>query len=1323
MQQQNSDTNKTNKPSWILYTICIVFGLFIICFGFLPAFFSTTTGKNLLVSHLSKKLGGKLEIEKFRLSWFGKQRIDGLEFENEDSKISLESLLSNNSLWTILISKNPKRLTEIDSLYLKVPQAIKKQPARSGSSILANLTKHIRLKNATIILTEEDKPSATIQNTQLLLKEEKKDRFYLEADGYTKTAAHGGEFHVKQKFFLPKTRDIKAFLNKLEIQADAKVRNFPVKALDILYTFENPEESFLPSAILGSHINLDCVLDYKKNSIDTEIEFLSNKVKVSLNGATSSKGFSFEKTAFISLGFKPDLYNRLNAWLGLDKNLKLLDDGFMTLSSDRLFIPKVSNELQFSRSSLDTKISLSSLQFNVSSVSEVLSLNKTNLHLTTVDLAKSLGIAGMTSINYKAKTPSQSKIYLDINDIFGDKSLANIKAEITKFPVVIADQLLNSKNQLATIIGDVISLKINSEKKHSTNQYLASILSPRIHFPSITFGIEDNIYFTKPAKFLYLPNEKFTSNYLTSDYLTIEDLPSVKGQVNTFQISLDDFKKFNYKNVNFEIQSEIKSVSAKGSKYADSFRLTNFFTELEVNTLEDINFRINSLLAFEPNSLSRLLYGDSIDADFSGTINMKNINQVDIPKFKGYFKSDRLDIKFHTALKEHFKKLIFVDPLKMQLLPSPKVINDLLNPNQTKTTYVPFQPIHFTFSAKPFYINEDLFSDLQFDLDISLNQFDIVNKAWYREFSLEDTKATINGNSKKKTFEANFITHAVTDKVSAGVCKLDLKSKEFTSLDFYKKTLTGQLDLKDFSSSLIDSLFGLKEQVYNYLGNSFDFTFDFDHRPGDTDASLNVESASLTLSGDLAIDDEIKLGHKPIELSWQINNKTLDSLSSLFEVSEKKFMSLASPTILKGKIKELTWPLHHSQNFLRSLKGSSFHIAFDLEETTVESNVDQQTATLDNFEMMLTKDSEKAPVIFNMKSKVKESEKHHKQIGTISSAGKLEFDQDKKDSSTLQLQSHMETFPTLLLDSVVETFGLSQFLPSSFFGDSVTASLDVKLNDFTGTFDFNVNSQNAKAILNAYIQDGVMKLYKPLHAKLDLTPQFANKVLKSMNVSLKNSSEPVELYISEKGFYLPLRNFSLDDMQIRKGVLDLKQITCQNRGSPKDVETIFKLHYPKNRDISLWFAPSEFSLSKGILSVDRTEILFDKAFDLAVWGRVNLPKEYVNMTLGITEQALRQGFGLAGLPKNFVLQIPMSGHYGKVTVDTEIAATRIAFLIGKLSGLSKHGGAFGSIFDTLGELANDQGSVPPPKKPYPWDKNISKYLEERKLEQELNIIK
>jgi len=153
-----------------------------------------------------------------------------------------------------------------------------------------------------------------------------------------------------------------------------------------------------------------------------------------------------------------------------------------------------------------------------------------------------------------------------------------------------------------------------------------------------------------------------------------------------------------------------------------------------------------------------------------------------------------------------------------------------------------------------------------------------------------------------------------------------------------------------------------------------------------------------------------------------------------------------------------------------------------------------------------------------------------------------------------------------------------------------------------------------------------------------------------------------------------------------------------------EVGGLFKSESKGN--VSLWFAPAGFNMNRGKMYVERTEILYNKAYQVCLWGNIRFPKRYVAMTLGLTAQALRSALSIKGINDNYVLKVPVEGPFGNVEIDTGAATGKIALLVARKQ-IAPKAGIWGPVLGPVGDLADDQSDVPPPKTPFPWQDKVN----------------
>lgn len=324
--------------------------------------------------------------------------------------------------------------------------------------------------------------------------------------------------------------------------------------------------------------------------------------------------------------------------------------------------------------------------------------------------------------------------------------------------------------------------------------------------------------------------------------------------------------------------------------------------------------------------------------------------------------------------------------------------------------------------------------------------------------------------------------------------------------------------------------------------------------------------------------------------------------------------------------------------------------------------------------------------------------------GKVQGEGKLEdflsptgaFD---LSNMTTEVHAQIKNLPSIFIDALSKLDNTLTFPPSVLLGNLFNATIDAQIKKSQGKVTINIDASSCKALLSALLSNGILYLNEPLKGVFTVTPQLNDILNKGTELVVVAIEKPITLYIQDKGFEVPLKNLSIQNMSFNYGELDLGQIIVKDVGSAQDVSALFKMDNRGNK--SLWFAPSVFNMKEGIMSIDRTEILYNQTYQVCLWGKIKFPSRKVDMTLGLTAQALHAALGIQGIDDDYVLKVPVRGPFGNVKIDKKGGASKIAFLLARKT-LSPKTGIFGQILGTIGNMADDQSDVPPPKPPFPW---------------------
>ena len=305
--------------------------------------------------------------------------------------------------------------------------------------------------------------------------------------------------------------------------------------------------------------------------------------------------------------------------------------------------------------------------------------------------------------------------------------------------------------------------------------------------------------------------------------------------------------------------------------------------------------------------------------------------------------------------------------------------------------------------------------------------------------------------------------------------------------------------------------------------------------------------------------------------------------------------------------------------------------------------------------------------------------------------------------STMLIDTNISVskLPTSILEALTQPFGEFPFTP--LLGDKLNSEVSINMAPEKKDLKLTIDSTQADLFLEGIMAKRKFFLTKPIRGSFKMSDKLSHLMFDNFGFAIAKSRVPITLDVSDKKFAFPVKAHPLKETNIGMMILDLGQLKAVNSGTLKGINSIFKVQ--GSNTMQLWFAPYYMSMHKGVLNIERTEVLVDGNYHICMWGTIDFVKRYVKLTVGLTEQSLKKALGITGLPESYVLKVPLKGPFGDVKLQTGEVATKLALLIGGAS--SAPNSLFGGVVNVLNAVANDQSNIPKPKRPYPWEGQTS----------------
>lgn len=287
-------------------------------------------------------------------------------------------------------------------------------------------------------------------------------------------------------------------------------------------------------------------------------------------------------------------------------------------------------------------------------------------------------------------------------------------------------------------------------------------------------------------------------------------------------------------------------------------------------------------------------------------------------------------------------------------------------------------------------------------------------------------------------------------------------------------------------------------------------------------------------------------------------------------------------------------------------------------------------------------------------------------------------------------------------------------------GEHVNGALQTKLDQWDGYVRADLEGDNGKIHANGRLTHGVLTLNDPFTAQLKVTPQLGSEVLSEAFPILSgilSSDDVVTLNVPTQGTQIQLIPFSTQEVNIGDSTLKLGKLTISSKG---DLGEILNLLTKTQSDkVVVWFTPLYFNMQQGQVNIGRMDMLIMDEYPVATWGRVNFPKDKVQMMIGFTPRAIEKAFKLEGLPADYLLQIELKGTLNNASINRSKALAKISSLVASTQGME--GVLVGSVIDIASGSLSEPAPPAPTTNPLPWDtagvnKNGGKQAKQKKLQ-------
>lgn len=269
-------------------------------------------------------------------------------------------------------------------------------------------------------------------------------------------------------------------------------------------------------------------------------------------------------------------------------------------------------------------------------------------------------------------------------------------------------------------------------------------------------------------------------------------------------------------------------------------------------------------------------------------------------------------------------------------------------------------------------------------------------------------------------------------------------------------------------------------------------------------------------------------------------------------------------------------------------------------------------------------------------------------------------------------------------------------------GEHIDGAIQFKMDQWDGYARADLQGENGKIHANGRLTHGVLTLNDPFTAQINVTQELGAVVLSEAFPILSGilgSEDVVSLQVPPEGTQIQLTPFSPQNINIGNSVLKLGKLSISSQG---DLGEILNLLAKSTTDkIVVWFTPLYFNMQQGQINIGRMDMLIMDEYPIATWGKVNFPKDKVQMMIGFTPRAIEKAFKIEGLPADYLLQIELKGTVDNASINRSKALAKISSLIASTQGVE--GVLVGTVIDIASGSLSEPTPPAPTTTPLPWE--------------------
>lgn len=1321
-----------------------------------PTILSSPLAVSKIAGSIDRSVAGSVKIRSVSLSWFGGQRVDGLEVFDPAGRpvLKIKHVSAERSLWGLLVSVLSGDIGAVKVRGLAADLAFdesgrsnlqrslaatrqRPEPKAGGwAAVFVPRAFAVELTDARLSVTAPHSPPAVFENLRAGASVAgSTGSVAFDLSGRSRQGELAGDFSVEGRLEHLLGPHGRLTADRALGAIRARMTGLPVPGVDRLLGMNG-----LLAAALGDRLDLTADADVGAATQRVTATVRAPNLTADLDGRIADGTFALTKPAAIRLVATGKLVERLTASSDATGRLRLSEAVPLRLDVEALRTGLAGFEPATLAVRATLKAERPARLTGDPAIGDLL-IRGLEARLETADAARSLAVA-LTAAIAQDGQPGKVEADAKLGDLFTksgglqlDKLRADATLRVTNLPVALVDRIGRQRGLLVDALGPQLSVTATARSTGGRETEAKLEIKTARLSADAPLRITDRVEATGPITIDYQLSSRLAARYLPENAgVTLRPETPIRVRLARFSAPLPESGKPALQPGKTAVHAdlEVGAVSVSPRGMTERVTLDGIAVRLRGASLAAVeaSATAKAVVAGKPGPLREAL-GERADlsARLLGSLGPQPVFTardltLDVS-------SDRLKARLPLTLSAA-RTLSLAQPATIDLTVTPDLMAEL--GLATRPTLAGPTPVHIEINRLSAALTPFDPATVRTAMAAKVTKVELAGDDRVRGASLTDIAAALEldgpaGMASARLDGKASLSRQGTPSPLLATVKLSRLVRD-GRLDPGRAAIDAAAKLDRFPTAFLGAFSGARVPLVPLVGPTLQLDAALTLSGGATQGGVVDVKAT---SQNLAVDAGLKLGNaielrRPAKVKLVVTPEAYAALAAPAAArapaaAGRPGYALAAPVTIDAELRVLTWPMGGDGRKTFDPSRASVDLTFGASRIALQDRASSRGVTLTDLSGAVKAASLAGPITLRLTGK---SGLTSPQAGAAPAAGTLRVSGDVRDlfnargeldasGLSTDLSAELQQFPVAPIDAWLGQDGL---LPAT-LGPTTDLTARAQLKQMSGPVTLRATAAHAKASMDGRLQSGILTLARPLVAEVEVTEALGRRALSRIHPIFETAStgeKPIRLEISDQGTRIPIAGFDARQVVIERARLDLGKIELKTGGLLSGVvglaQRLGRWRTTSRESMTAWFTPLLWEMRDGrIRYTRRLDLLLDGSQHLATWGTVDQANDRANLVLAIMPVTLDKIFNLENVGPNDAFTIPITGSISSPKTDW----VRAALDMGRLQAQSRlagkrRGGELGALLGGLakGALGGgagglSRGGIPPPSvDPLPW---------------------